>query len=132
MKTKYIDRNIELHMLGAGIEGFFKKGGFRTFIEEIGDGYRVRALPTHIHDIVGKITVQVSGTPMDFEVKFFSGARSDALTKFGRLTSLFGGGIIFLRGVKSQEAEEKLERRFWIFVEESINLLQKKRARRRL
>ena len=30
--------------------------------------------------------------------------------KLGQLTALFGGGLAFLRGIKSQEAEEKLEK----------------------
>ncbi|UCD96729.1 MAG: hypothetical protein JSV35_01355 [Candidatus Bathyarchaeota archaeon] len=128
MRTKYTDRNVDLTLLCKGIDDFFRRGGFRTYVEQDEDGVKIRVLPTHIHDIVGKITVQVSGTPMDFEVKFFSGTRSEALTKFGRLTSLFGGGVLFLRGVKSQEAEEKLERRFWVFVEEQLNRLQKPRT----
>jgi hypothetical protein len=45
--------------------------------------------------------------------------------RLGQLTHLFGGGVLFLRGVKSDEAEEKLERDFWIFIEEKIDFLAK-------
>ncbi len=123
MESSYVGRNIELSQLSEWIERFFEKRAFRTWREKDLKGYRVTARPTHVHDIVGSIAVSVSGGPNDFLLKFVTGNRSRAFIEFGVLTSLFGGGFAYLRGVKSQEAEEKLERIFWIFIEEKINLL---------
>ncbi len=87
------------------------------------EAYRIIALPTYMHEIVDEVTVSVSGDPHDFRLRFTVGARSDVYVKIGLLTQLFGGGIFFLRGAKSQEAEEELERSFWTYIEEKIDFL---------
>lgn len=123
MESTYYDVDVDLASLSEIAEEFFKKKGFRTFREMEDGGFRILIVPTHIHEIVGKITVTISRQKNRLFVKFFSGDRSDVLMKLGRLTSLFGGGIAYLRGVKSQESEERLERKFWVYLEEKMNLL---------
>lgn len=121
MNSHYVDKEINLALLSKWVENFFVRKGFRTRREVVAKEYRTVARPMHVHEIIGVTTVSISGDPKDFTVKFFSGSRSDAYVKFGRLTSLFGGGILFLRGLKSQENEEKLERSFWIYIEGLMN-----------
>jgi hypothetical protein len=41
-------------------------------------------------------------------------------TMLGLSTTLFGGGVFVLRGLKLQEALEKLEKKFWLYLEEKI------------
>jgi len=121
----YVDKEIDLSLLSEWVENFFAKKGFRTRREMVAKEYRIVSKPTHVHEIIGVTTVLISGNPKDFTVKFFSGSRSDAYIKFGRLTSLVGGGTLFLRGLKSQENEERLERNFWIYIEGMMNSLLK-------
>jgi len=123
MESHYVNRNVDLSLLNEWLERFFKEKGFMTLSEETDEGYRIFAKPRHIHDIIGKVSVFISGDPNDFVVKFYSGAFSGSLVKFGNLTTLFGGGIMVLRGLKSQEAEEKLERSFAVYLNESVNSL---------
>lgn len=125
MESTYYDVEVDLESLSEIAEEFFKKKGFRTVRKEEYGEFRILIIPTHIHEIIGKITVTLSPNTHQnsFVVKFFSGNRSDFLMKFGRLTTLFGGGIAYLRGVKSRESEEKLERKFWVYFEEKLNLL---------
>jgi hypothetical protein len=126
MKNRYVGRNVDLSLLRQWIEQFFKKKNFRTVIEKETNGYRIIARPTHVHEIVDNITVSISGTPNDFTLNFVTGTRSEAFIKLGMLTSLFGGGIAYLRGVKSQEVEEKIEKLFWIYIGEKIDYLANK------
>lgn len=123
METRYTGRNVDLPLLCKWVEYFFEKKDFRTIREERDEGYVITARPRYVDEIVDNITVHVFGRSDDFTLKFATGARSNLLRKIGRLTTLFGGGIAFLRGVKSQEAEEELERNFWVFVEEKIDFL---------
>jgi len=123
MENHYIGRNINLSLLSKWIEHFFKKKNFRTITEKETKRIKIIARPTYIHEIIEEITVSISGDPNNFTLKFVTGNRSNFFVKFGRLTTLFGGGIMFLRGVKSQEVEEKLERNFWVYVEEKIDFL---------
>lgn len=120
MESSYVGRKIDLSLLSEWVETFFAKRGFRAAKDAGIEGYHVVARPTHAHEIIGKITVSISGNPDDFTVKFFTGSQSDSFLKYGRLTSLLGGGILYLRGVKSKEAEERLERSFWVFVEQKM------------
>jgi hypothetical protein len=116
-------RNVDLRQLNQLVERFFKSKGFRTSIESGENSFTIVSRATHVHDIVGAITVSILGKPNEFTLAFFSGERSEAFKKFGQLTSLLGGGTLFLRGARSQEEEEKLERFFWIYIEEKIDLL---------
>ncbi len=125
MNSHYVDKEINLSLLSKWVENFFVRKGFRTRSELVAKEYRIVSKPTHVHEIIGVTTVLILGDPKDFTIKFFSGSRSDSYVKFGRLTSLFGGGILYLRGLKSQENEEKLERSFWIYIEGMMNSLLK-------
>ena len=123
METCYQSRNVDLSHLNERLVSFFKKKGFRTNVEKSTNRYMITARSTHAHEIFGVVIVSIFGNSNNFVVKFESGARSTALIKFGHLTSLLGGGNFFLRGLKSREAEERLERKFWVYVEETINFL---------
>jgi hypothetical protein len=113
--------DVDLPLLGEWIERFFTKQSFNTVRDDETDGYRITARPTPETEIVNNVTVSVSGGPDDFKVKFAAGARSNLFVRLGQLTALFGGGILYMRGLKSQEAEDKLEKAFWIYVNEKIN-----------
>lgn len=118
---RYTDRNVDLALLGQWVQWFFKRKEFRTS-EEVEDGnFRIVARPTYVHEIVDTITVSVSGSPDDFKVGLYTGARSEALMKIGQLASLFGLGVLFLRGIRSEDAGVRLERDFWVFIEEKID-----------
>ena len=121
MESHFIDKNIDLATVGRWIENFFEKKGFKPIKEVIPDGYKIISRPHPSYEIIGLINVLVTGDSNDFYIKFFSGSRSEAYVKFGQLTSLFGGGVLFLRGLKSQENEKKLEKSFWLYIEERMN-----------
>lgn len=123
METSFVGRNVDLPLLGEWLERFFKNREFKVAVNKEDGGFRVTAAPTYVHEIVGNIIVSVSGEPNDFMVRFNAGVRSGLYKKFGLLTSLFGGGVLLMRGMKSEEAEEKVERDFWIYVEEKIDFL---------
>ena len=123
MNRPYKGRNVDLSLLSRWIERFFKKKEFRVTKETEEETFRIVARPTYVHEIVDTITVSVSGNSNDFVVKLYIGTRSEVLMKIGQLASLFGLGVLFLRGVKSDEAGETLQREFWVFVEEKIDFL---------
>ena len=123
MNRPYKGRNVDLSLLSRWVERFFRKKEFRVTKETEEETFRIVARPTYVHEIVDTITVSVSGNSNDFVVKLYIGTRSEVLMKIGQLASLFGLGVLFLRGVKSDEAGETLQREFWVFVEEKIDFL---------
>jgi len=66
--------------------------------------------------------VRIAGDPNDFSVELSTEESSDTLIRLGTLTSLFGGGILFLKGMKSKELLDKVESDFWRFVEEACKI----------
>lgn len=132
MKNRYVGRDVDLLLLGQWIERFFAKKNFRIAKFEEARDFRIEARPTHVHEMVDTITVALSGKSNDFTIEFSSSGRSSVFMRLGALTSLFGGGIAYLRGVKSQEAEEKIEKRFWVYVGEKIDFLANSVRRSRL
>jgi hypothetical protein len=123
MNRSYRGRNVDLSLLAQWIERFFKKKEFRVARETAEETCNIVVRPTYAHDIVDTTTVSIVGDANDFTVKLYIGTRSEVLMKIGQLASLFGLGVLFLRGIKSNEAEEALQREFWVFVEEKVDRL---------
>ena len=121
MDSRYVNKDVDLKLVGEWAEIFFIKKRFNPIKKVTDEMIQIISKPKSIHEIIGLVTVHISGTPNDFMIKFFSGSRSDAYIKYGRLTSLLGGGLLFLRGIKSQENERKLEESFWVYFENQMN-----------
>jgi len=120
MQRRWIARHVDLEALSKSIAEFLTGYGCETRREVVANGYLVRASPTSVMDLKDNITVTLCGAPGDFEVKFLSGERTRSSLLFGYVTTIFGGGNLVLRGLKSQEALRKLEKAFWVSVEEMI------------
>lgn len=121
MDSNYVDKDVDLKMVGEWVEQFFSEKGFNPVKKVTDEMIKIISKPKPIHEMIGLINVHISGTSNDLMIKFFSGSRSDAYVKYGRLTSLFGGGLLFLRGIKSQESERKFEQNFWVYIEKRMN-----------
>lgn len=120
MEDRWKDKNINLSILSNRLVQFFEARDFVTFREDSEKKYHIVVAPRRFHDILEEIDVYVSGEPDSFKVRFDSGARSRELVRYGILTTVFGGGRLTLKGLKSQEALEKLEREFWIYLDRVI------------
>lgn len=79
--------------------------------------FLIKALPKPHHDILEKIEVIVKGKPCDFVVEFRSGTLSRKLFLLGNIMSLFGGGFLVVKGIKSCRNIEKIEDEFWTFLD---------------
>jgi hypothetical protein len=120
MEDEWIDKNVDLSLLADRVEGFFRQKQFVTATEKSNTEFLVVAKPGSNHGIVEPIRAYVTGQPRHFKVKFEAGSRSNAFVRYGTLTSLLGGGIFASKGLKSQEALERLEREFWIYVDRAV------------
>lgn len=83
----------------------------------------ILAIPKPVHEIAEKLQVFLQGEPKDFRVRFIAGSHSRSLVRYGTFASLFGGGFLVPKGLKSLEQIEKMEKEFWIFVDEAVSVL---------
>lgn len=122
MERQWRGNDVDLQILVDSIVQFFSKYLFKTSVIKSEDAkdYHIIVKPKHFHKMVTNVSVFVTGVPNDFSVKFDAGLRSDSFVKYGSLTSFFGGGFIALKGFKSQEELDKLEKKFWAFVSETV------------
>jgi len=126
MERRWRGNNINLDTICAIISKFFEEKNFRVHVKRFNKRIDLIIIPQTIHKILEYITVVIKGTPNDFTIRFEAGKRSHKITFLGRITQLFGGGILFLYGQKSEEELEKLEKEFWDFIYVAIEHLTKR------
>lgn len=97
--------------------------GFKIRIDESAGEYKIflgsqPALKRH-----NNVDIRILGNPNDFIIEFSAdrGARSTIL--FGYWTTLIGGGNLLVRGLKSLERIRRLEKEFWMHIEQCIEFL---------
>jgi hypothetical protein len=120
MEDRWVDKNIDLSAIASCLVQFFKERNFVSSQESSEKEYHIIVLPSRYYDILEEIHVYISGQPNDFTVKFDSGSKSRTLVRHGILTTFLGGGNLTLKGLKSQEALEKLEKEFWIYLDKVV------------
>jgi len=120
MEVQWKDRNIELSTLADCICQFFTERNFTVSLNNSNTNYVIVVKPRRSHKIAENIRISVKGKPNDFTVDFIAGSHSRALVILGTLTTFLGGGSFSLKGLKSKEALEKLERKFWAYLTEKI------------
>jgi len=120
MEDEWTGKNVDLALLTEQIVQFFKQKRIATLSEKAEDELLITANPDPGYGIVEVVKVHISGRPEHFKVRFDSGSRSNSFVRYGTLTQLLGGGVFALKGLKSQEALEKLEREFWVCVDNAV------------
>ena len=122
MQERWVGKNVNLPLLSEHVENFFRDKGFRVTKDGSAPEYRISAKPQYGAGIIGHVTVRILGDPNDFSIEFSTSAHSRSTVKLGFITTIFGGGSLVLRGLKSQEKLEKLEKDFWVHVEAIMRL----------
>jgi hypothetical protein len=120
LETRWKDMNVDLLSLSECVQDFFKKKGFLVVANRLDNEYRIVVKPRVGDRVIENIYINIVGGPNDFIVKFSAGSRSHVLTLWGTLTAFLGGGTFAVRGFKSEEALDKLEGDFRVFIAEKV------------
>ncbi|NIR86990.1 hypothetical protein GWO13_05215 [Candidatus Bathyarchaeota archaeon] len=120
MQRQWTGKNVNLALLSERVEDFFKDRGFSTEKDESAGEYTILWAPPRVRNIRDGMTVRIFGNPNDFVVEIIASERTRGSIRLGLLTKLFGGGYLVVRGLRAKEALEKLEREFWVYVEEKV------------
>lgn len=114
---RFQNRKVDLHFLSERIKYFFESKGLKTSVVKQQDGFLIIARKSFTE----RVNVKLRGDPDDFLVELATEEGSDTSIFFGGITTIFGGGSFFLRGIRSRELLEKLEGDFFRYVEEICN-----------
>ena len=123
MRGHWVGKNVDLALLSRRVEVFFRDKGFNTRINESAGEYQILVMSQHANGIREDVDVKISGSPNNFMIDLFVGERARSSIRLGFLTTMFGGGSLVLRGLKSNEALKKLEEEFWMYIEDSVGYL---------
>ena len=123
MIDRWLENNVNLDLLSKGIKQFFPEEEFDSKLEQTKKVYKIEAV-AKIPAFRLKIFVDIYGKPNDFTIEFTTGKkRKGKLTPsmiMGLVTSPFGGGTFLLRGLKTQEAVDDIEKMFWEHVDKQV------------
>jgi hypothetical protein len=120
MQRQWVGKNVDLKLLSECIEDFFKDKGFRTRIDESAGEYTILWTSQRVRNMRDAMTASVLGNSNDFVVEIVASERTRGSIRLGMLTASFGGGYLALRGLKAKEVLEKIEKEFWIYIEEKV------------
>jgi len=123
LRSQWVGKNVDLASLSRRVEIFFREKGFETRIKESDGEYEILVFSQYIKGVREDVDVKISGNPNDFMIDLLVGERARSSIRAGFLTSMFGGGGLVLRGLKSTEALKKLEEEFWMYVADSVGHL---------
>lgn len=120
MQRQWVGKNVDLQLLSERVEDFFKDKGFKTEKDESAGKYTILWAPQRVRNMRNAMIARVFGKSNDFVVEIIASERTRGSIRLGMLTSAFGGGYLALRGLKTKEVLERLEREFWSYVEEKV------------
>lgn len=113
---RFQNRNVDLSLLSERIKHFFEFKGLKASIVKQSDGFLILVRKSFSE----RINVRLRGNSDDLLIELATEEGSDALIMLGGLTTIFGGGSFFLRGIRSKELLEKLEGDFFKYIEEIL------------
>jgi len=132
MWDRWTGRVTDLESLAENLRLFFERKEFNAASEERGKNeYRIVAIQKKTADeskSLLRINVTIRGEPSDFRIEFSSSADSRPFSRFANLSALIGAGIFALRELKSTEKSEKLEKEFWKYVDEAVDLSERQKT----
>lgn len=127
MRYEWQTQRISLDILNQKVKEFFKEKGFTTktyFPTDERTHIKISATPTKNAETRERINIEVQKTPDGIAIEFTPMEKTEKTIKMGILSSFFIGGSLLLRGVKSKENLEALQREFWARIQKAISDLQ--------
>jgi len=120
MQRQWVGKNVDLKQLSVCAEDFFKDKGFVTEKGETREEHTILWAPQSVKNMGKAMKVRILGHPEDFVVEFVASETTRRSIWLGMLTKPIGGGFLVLQGSRLREALEKMEREFWVYIEDKI------------
>jgi hypothetical protein len=121
MQRRWTGQNVDLNLLSDEVDDFFKNREFVTKKSESPGERKILLQPKYpTVKLEEPISVRIAGDPNDFTVDLRASELTTRPVRMGMLTKSLGGGYFLLRSLKLREELEKMEKEFWIFVEDKV------------
>ncbi len=120
MQRRWTGKNVDLELLSDSVEDFFKSRSFLTKRTVSPEERIILWQSKRAAKAEKPLSAKIMGNPDDFTVELKASELTDRSIRLGMLTKPIGGGYFLLKSLKLREALEKLEKEFWIYMEEKI------------
>lgn len=120
MKYKLEKREANLEGAAEKIELFMKNNGFTVSKRKNGNCYQILGLLRTSKGKLRTIKVTLSETEDGLEIELKHGGFMHSILKYSFLISLLGGGALLLDAYDSSEFYQKIEEKFWRYLEEEL------------
>jgi len=121
MEKRWVNRKVDLKLLTDRIGDFFKKWDFEAIKGEIATGYQIFAGNSPYFSMKKYVSVTIEGKPNDFIVKLeFCNDKKKRFFIPVLLSTMFLGGYLLSKRLKTNENMIKLEKEFWRHVENAV------------
>ncbi len=121
MKYKWRKENANLDYIVERIEFFMKCNGFEITKIKCNDCYTILGVLRTFQGEPKTITIFLRKTKEGFEIEMKPGRFVHQLLKFSFLISLFGFGGLLLNKYRSFELYQKIEEKFWVFLQDELS-----------
>jgi hypothetical protein len=119
MRTKWLNKHVELSGVCCAVKEFFKERAFFTEEYSLKDGFRVVAFMSDDGSFpfaTVEVHHEVAAIVVDY-LPWGQSRRVSLTSFFAPVLTLFGGGILVARDLKKNELMEKIEKEFWDFLD---------------
>ncbi|MEM2111799.1 MAG: hypothetical protein QXX08_07975 [Candidatus Bathyarchaeia archaeon] len=125
MKYRWIRKQVDLAQIENAARNFLQQHKFTTASYKNCDQRKIIGVLKDKEERK-KVAVTITGSPQDFIVDFSAGESAQLIAKFASLITFFGGGAFGLKSLKEKEFYQKLEDKFWNYLEELIEKQSRK------
>ncbi len=120
MQRRWTGKNVDLDLLSDCVEDFFKNRSLATRRTKSAGERTILWQPERTARMQEPMSVKVVGDSDDFTIELKASELTNRSVRLGMLTKPIGGGYFLLKSLKLREALEKLEKEFWIYIEDKV------------
>jgi hypothetical protein len=113
LEYRWKNRKLDVKKVVDGAQKFLRDRGFITSREERESSVRLVGARRKEKYDVRLVEITISQSQEELSVKFEAGDRMRQILKFSSVFSLWGGGSIILKELKTAEQYDRIEEEFW-------------------
>jgi len=120
MERKWANKQVDLKLLTTELAKFIKERNFEAIKGESPTGFQIFAEHSTVYRFNECAEISVEGKPSDFKVSLVSCKKKRSLYRPFFMETMFFGGWLLNRRLRSEEDWLKFEKDFWRYADNAV------------
>ena len=120
MERQWIGKQVDLGLLTTELAKFIKERDFEAIKGESPTGYQIFAEHSTVYRFNECADISVEGKPNDFKVRLASCKKKKSLYRPLLMETMFFGGWLLNRKLRSEEDWQKFQNDFWRYTDNAV------------